>query len=101
VTYPNARYGQGTGPIYYNNLICTGSEPRLPDCGNDGLGVIGSCTHNDDAAMFCETRKSSLFPQPLFLLFETVLHFLTQLALLVTSDLEMVTTAMKAVWKSA
>ena len=52
--FPNAQFGQGTGPIAYNNLLCTGGERRLVDCPSDGYGVIGSCTHSDDASVSCQ-----------------------------------------------
>lgn len=51
--YSNARYGQGTGPIVFSNLLCTGSETSILDCPSDGFGVIGSCTHADDASVAC------------------------------------------------
>lgn len=54
VAYPNARFGQGTGPILYNNLQCTGSEDSVFDCMSDGLGMSGTCSHSDDAAVMCQ-----------------------------------------------
>lgn len=55
--YSNAYFGQGTGPILLDNLICTGTESILVDCRHDGIGQYGSCTHADDTGVRCKTRK--------------------------------------------
>ena len=37
-----------------DNLLCSGSEGRLIDCSNGGIGVIDNCNgHNDDAGLRC------------------------------------------------
>ena len=54
MAYSNARFGQGTGPIALNNLVCTGREASVFDCGSDGLFNVGTCTHADDAAVECQ-----------------------------------------------
>ena len=54
VAYSDARYGSGDGPIVLNNLVCTGTETNIFDCVHDGIGVIGTCTHSDDAAVMCQ-----------------------------------------------
>ena len=60
VAYSNARFGPGTGPIYFNNLICNGVEGSIFECTSDGLGVTGSCTHADDAAVMCQESECLL-----------------------------------------
>ena len=57
VAYSNARFGQGTGPIVLNNLVCGGSEPRLLNCLNNGLGNVGTCTHGDDVGVECQEGR--------------------------------------------
>ena len=47
-----AFYGKGSGPIYYNNLSCNGTEARLADCPHPGIGS-GNCSHSKDAAVGC------------------------------------------------
>ena len=44
-------YASGAGPIWGTNVICTGEEGRLVDCGfsND----TSSCTHSNDAGVTC------------------------------------------------
>ena len=54
VAYSNARFGQGTGPIVLNNLVCTGSEASVLDCPSDGLFNVGTCTHGDDVGVECQ-----------------------------------------------
>lgn len=49
-TFPDARYGAGSGRIYIGSLQCTGSEARLTDCPR---GTIDGCTHQDDAGLAC------------------------------------------------
>ena len=48
---PNARFGQGTGPIALSSLTCVGTETSILDCRR---GEIGTCTHADDASVQCQ-----------------------------------------------
>ena len=57
VAYPGARFGPGTGPIHLNNVMCSGAERTIFECTSDGLGVSGSCTHADDAAVMCQESE--------------------------------------------
>ena len=54
-----AIYGEGTGPIYYDDVACTGSEARLVNCSHSGFG-IHNCQHSEDAGVECSTTKSQL-----------------------------------------
>ena len=45
-------FGEGSGPIYYDNVDCSGTETRLADCTNAGIGVH-NCVHSDDAGVVC------------------------------------------------
>ena len=57
--FPSARFGMGTGPVGFSNIACTGTESNIVDCVNDGYGVIGSCTHADDASASCLEGEES------------------------------------------
>ena len=48
----NACYGQGTGPIFLDNVGCSGSETTLLSCSHNGIG-IENCGHHEDAGVTC------------------------------------------------
>lgn len=50
------RYNPGTGPIYLDEVRCTGSESALINCSFNTLGVH-NCDHNEDAGVSCEGVK--------------------------------------------
>ena len=50
--YRNASYGQGTGPIFLDNVNCLGSESSLFSCRHGGLGNH-NCRHSQDASVRC------------------------------------------------
>lgn len=54
VPLSNAFFGQGSGIIWLDNLICLGDEERLLDCFFPGLLDIAFCRgHIDDAGLRC------------------------------------------------
>ena len=56
--FNNAAFGQGTGPVYLDDLHCTRRESRLIDCPNGGVNMIDNCRgHLDDAGLRCAESK--------------------------------------------
>ena len=47
-----AFFGQGTGPIWLDNVGCTGSETRLSTCFQNPIGAH-NCIHLEDAGVRC------------------------------------------------
>ena len=54
----SAHFGHGNGPIWLDNLHCTGSESSLLNCTHDGIGVYGHyCRHDHDVGVECPVGK--------------------------------------------
>ncbi|XP_042077558.1 deleted in malignant brain tumors 1 protein [Haplochromis burtoni] len=51
----NAAFGQGSGPIWLDDVACFGNESSITDCRHNGLGVH-NCRHYDDASIICEVQ---------------------------------------------
>ena len=54
-----AYFGRGSGPIYYDNVGCRGSETRLADCSHRGIGRH-YCSHSEDAGVVCDITQGKI-----------------------------------------
>lgn len=48
----SAEFGQGSGPIHLDNVICQGDEAKLHLCDANDFGD-NDCGHNEDAGVVC------------------------------------------------
>ena len=51
----NARFGQGTGQIWLDNVNCRGGESMLSDCPANPIGTH-NCQHSEDAGVRCPSE---------------------------------------------
>ena len=54
----NAEFGQGSGPIHYARLSCSGSEISLSRCGSIA-STAADCSHNSDVGVRCAEIQNS------------------------------------------
>ena len=56
--FTGSRFGGGTGPIFLDELGCTGTETSLLQCNRfTGLG-LHSCDHSQDAGVSCRGKEN-------------------------------------------
>ena len=57
VAKDRAFFGQGSGPIFFDQTQCAGNETRLVDCTTSGTAVH-NCLHSEDAGVICQGMLS-------------------------------------------
>ena len=59
--YITYNFGQGSGPIWLDNVICTGSESTITSCGHLGFNVTRRCGHYEDVGIVCYGSQGKKF----------------------------------------
>ena len=60
VAYPAARFGSGSGPIFLDQLHCSGSEQSLLDCPTFTDLGLHNCDHSMDTGVKCQGLYMSM-----------------------------------------
>ena len=55
VPFIEAAFGEGSGPIFLDNVVCSGTETVLLNCSNSGIGSH-DCIHYEDAGVRCQSE---------------------------------------------
>ena len=53
-----AAFGAGSGPSWYTNLYCTGTEHNLTECSKSTSNFGSACFHSRDAGAVCSSKCS-------------------------------------------
>ena len=59
VALHSATFRQGGGPIFLDNVVCTGNESNLVECQHPGIARSQYCTHSEDAGVICPGKTAS------------------------------------------
>ena len=52
----SAAFGAGTGPSWYRDVDCVGTEKNLSECTYDNYTFGSACSHSQDAGVNCSSK---------------------------------------------
>ena len=58
-SYSSYSFGQGSGPIWLDNVYCTNSESTIASCGLIGVNITRSCSSRQDVGIRCYGTRST------------------------------------------
>ena len=59
IPYGEAAFGEGSGSILLDEVVCKGDEREIADC--NFIGTHHDCYHFEDAGVRCEARTGGKF----------------------------------------
>ncbi|XP_041470263.1 deleted in malignant brain tumors 1 protein-like [Lytechinus variegatus] len=54
-----ARFGEGSGEIWLDDVVCSGREQSIAECQHPGFGV-SNCAHYEDAGVVCVAEEHTI-----------------------------------------
>ena len=58
----SATYGAGSGPSWYSNVGCTGTEMNLTECSKSFSLTGNACSYNQSAGVVCSSESYIILP---------------------------------------
>ncbi|XP_052276945.1 deleted in malignant brain tumors 1 protein-like isoform X3 [Dreissena polymorpha] len=56
-----AHFGRGKGPVWLDNVRCTGNETHIRQCPHNSFAVQ-NCNHGEDAGVYCKGNYTRVLP---------------------------------------